>query len=56
MNRDLEAPLSTSYEGSYPKGKHLHCSCLKLGEIRSPCPQEETRTQRPEITFVFSLK
>lgn len=49
--------LSTAYEGGYPKGRHLHCSCLTLGEIRSPSsPQEETLTQRPGITFVFSLK
>lgn len=49
--------LSTSYEGGYPKGRDLHCSCLTLDEIRSPSSsQEQTLMQRSGITFVFSLK
>lgn len=31
----LSSLFHSTYEEGYPKGSHLHCSCLTLGEIRS---------------------
>lgn len=34
----LRPLFHSTYEGGYPKGSHLHCTCLILGEIRSSFP------------------